>query len=74
MINALNTILSKEAEAALDATWESGSFAGHRFVDVQEHGFALNWMLECATEKGHTDAIEYLTERLAKVNAFLDRQ
>lgn len=37
MNNALNSILQGEAQAELDATWEPGSFFGHRLADVEEH-------------------------------------
>ena len=71
MNSALNHILQSEADAALDATWESGSFAGHRVVDVEEHWFAVNWMLEVAREKGNTESIEHLTKRLEQIDTFL---
>ena len=72
MNTALNTILTSEMEAALDKTWESGSFAGHKIEDVQEHWYAVNWMLEAATERGNTDAIDHLQARLDQIDTFLE--
>ena len=72
MNNALNSILQGEAQAALDATWESGSFFGHRLADVEEHWFAINWMLEVAREKGNAESIEHLTKRLEQIDIFID--
>ena len=73
MNTALNTILSKEAEAALDATWESGSFFGHKVADVEEHWFVVNWMLEVAKERGNTESAEHLQARLNQIDTFLNR-
>lgn len=72
MTTALNSILQCEAEKALDATWESGSFAGHKITDVEEHWCAVNWMLEVAEERGITDSINHLQARLNKINTFLE--
>ena len=72
MTTPLNTILQGEAEKALDATWESGTFAGHRVSDVEEHWFAVNWMLEMAEERGNTESADHLQNRLNQINVFLD--
>ena len=72
MTTALNTILQGEAEKALDATWESGSFAGHKITNVEEHWFAVKWMLEAAQERGNTESIDHLQARLNQINTFLD--
>ena len=73
MTKPFDSILQSEAEAALDATWESGSFAGHKITDVEEHWCAVSWMLEVAQERGNTDSATELQARLNQIEFYLKK-
>ena len=72
MTTALNHVLSNEAQKALDATWESGSFMGHDPADVSTHWSEVSFLQEVAEEKGDTAFAAECAERLKQIEAYLD--
>ena len=72
MQTALNHILSNEAQNALDATWQSGSFFGHDSAKVSMHWGEVNFLRDVAEEKGDTEFAAECVDRMKQIEAFLE--
>ena len=72
LATSMNTILKGEAQKALDATWESGSFFGHDPQAVMQHWYEVNFLLECAQEAGDTNTANECETRLQQIDKYIE--